>query len=746
MNQGNTQEQQVAAQHGGEPAKLQHGASGGTTIRRAPVRRTSSKPYVAAVLLNGIRLRWADLSSWFISCVVLVVVVAVQLRPALWDPSKLPGGFGMSDVMISHWPSLWVIKETLAHDRRPPLWNPVYGGGRPIAADPLAALWYPPTHIVHLLDIRDSVLVLQVGHLLLAGLGMMVLARVALRVSFPAALTAGIVFMATPRLIAHLGAGHLTMVQTVAWLPWVATTCCATVRNPARWSVLFATCLALMLVAGHPQLAYYGSLMAYTIALWFLAMRWRQSGSRAVLASIAGIVLAGLLAGLLAAAHLLPLWEFAIHSTRQRSVHSTDALGLLPFVQALLGFRQASPVPHEALFEPGLAALGLAVLGVTMRPRQGIPIALGVCLVAGLALGISSPLYRVAATILPSFDVFRGLGRIWFLGLLGIALLAGLGVDMVVQWGRETKQRRVLIAGIFCLFLLVLSLDQATSGLTHVEDVHPHLKPTRLDLQAVTVAGNGRVYGVQRNMRQAVAAELDVQLADGWDPLLIEPYVTFMQRAGGYSFTGYQLSVPPFEVYDPGYPTSHAAQPNAALLGLVNVEAVLSRTSLTDPNLVKVTQLNDTLIYRNRANVGPAYLVATRPSGATPEIDTMQRLPAMMVVHEQQPERLDVSITSPTGGLLVIGSPAFPGWVAQLDGSPAEVITIEGVLPAVRVGPGTHQMSYMYAPASVYRGVLISLSGLLIGLGWLIGYGIAVKRRDRSAQEIGVVPLNSIVH
>lgn len=250
---------------------------------------------------------------------------------------------------------------------------------------------------------------------------------------------------------------------------------------------------------------------------------------------------------------------------------------------------------------------------------------------------------------------------------------------------------------------------------------------------AATVVGTGRVYGVERNMRQVVATELGVKLADGWDPLLIEPYVTFMQRAGGYTFKGYQLSVPPFEVYDPGYTTSAEAQPNAALLGLVNVEVVLSRTSLTDPNLVQLTQLDDVTIYRNRVNAGPAYLVAPTPQGATPSIGDMHRLPAKVVVHEQQAERLKVSVTSATEGLLVIGAPAFPGWIAQLDGLPADVITIDGVLPAVHVGPGTHEIIYKYAPSSVYRGVVLSLSGLVIALGWLIGYSVTTKRRGQSA-------------
>src|SRR3712207_6923947 len=41
-----------------------------------------------------------------------------------------------------------------------------------------------------------------------------------------------------------------------------------------------------------------------------------------------------------------------------------------------------SPYPHEALFEPGLAVLALAALGLALRPRAALPLLLGVALVA----------------------------------------------------------------------------------------------------------------------------------------------------------------------------------------------------------------------------------------------------------------------------------------------------------------------------------------------------------------------------
>lgn len=82
-----------------------------------------------------------------------------------------------------------------------------------------------------------------------------------------AALAAAFAFMGAPRLLGHLGAGHLTMIQAAAWFPWLALACWGTVRRPRRWTPALALCLALLVLAGHPQLAYYGVLLVVALAL-----------------------------------------------------------------------------------------------------------------------------------------------------------------------------------------------------------------------------------------------------------------------------------------------------------------------------------------------------------------------------------------------------------------------------------------------------------------------------------------------
>ena len=195
----------------------------------------------------------------------------------------------------------------------------------------------------------------------------------------------------------------------------------------------------------------------------------------------------------------------------------------------------------------------------------------GVVLVAGLALGVSSPVYRLAAAVLPSFDLFADWPASGSWACWASRSWPGWARTRLSPPFRRSGVPILVVAGAVCGILLAISLVVADQGLAHIDAVQPRVEPSALERRAAEVAGADRIYGVQRNMRQLPAVELHANLADGWDPLLIQPYVTFMQQAGGYSFPGYELAVPPFEVYDFGYPTSRAAQPDARLLGLFDV-------------------------------------------------------------------------------------------------------------------------------------------------------------------------------
>src|SRR5437660_5221347 len=105
----------------------------------------------------------------------LIVVATALLLPAPFIPNQLPAARPDSDLTISHWSTAIFIQRTFAQEHRLPLWNPYFGGGQPLGADPLAALFYPLTQLVEIFSLRNYYLVLIMGHRLFAGLRMLLL-------------------------------------------------------------------------------------------------------------------------------------------------------------------------------------------------------------------------------------------------------------------------------------------------------------------------------------------------------------------------------------------------------------------------------------------------------------------------------------------------------------------------------------------------------------------------------------------
>ncbi|MFQ5616699.1 MAG: hypothetical protein ACE5GO_09635, partial [Anaerolineales bacterium] len=133
----------------------------------------------------------------------------------LYLPSAL-----YSDLTISHYPNLLFLRRSLLTWGQIPLWSPAILGGFPFAANPISGLWYPPGWLALVLLTPFGFNLLAGLHLAWGATGMYSLLRCQ-RLSRPAALLGGLAFGLLPKLFAHYGAGHLTLVYAVPWTPWL---------------------------------------------------------------------------------------------------------------------------------------------------------------------------------------------------------------------------------------------------------------------------------------------------------------------------------------------------------------------------------------------------------------------------------------------------------------------------------------------------------------------------------------------
>lgn len=92
-------------------------------------------------------------------------------------------------------------------------------------------------------------------------------------------------------------------------------------------------------------------------------------------------------------------------------------------------------------------------------------------------------------------------------------------------------------------------------------------------------------------------------------------------------------------------------------------------------------------------------------------------------VERYEPDRIELAVDSPAEGYLVLSDPFYPGWRAELDGSPAEILRANYAFRAVAVPAGSHTVTMTFRPASWIAGLAISLATLAAlaaaGFVWL---------------------------
>jgi hypothetical protein len=93
------------------------------------------------------------------------------------------------------------------------------------------------------------------------------------------------------------------------------------------------------------------------------------------------------------------------------------------------------------------------------------------------------------------------------------------------------------------------------------------------------------------------------------------------------------------------------------------------------------------------------------------------------------PADVTVSVRdNPQTGLLVLTDTWAPGWEAWVDGSPAPVYRVNGVVRGVMVGLGDHTVRFRYSPSGFAAGVAMALAGLGAVVALLLWPAIRARR------------------
>lgn len=84
-------------------------------------------------------------------------------------------------------------------------------------------------------------------------------------------------------------------------------------------------------------------------------------------------------------------------------------------------------------------------------------------------------------------------------------------------------------------------------------------------------------------------------------------------------------------------------------------------------------------------------------------------------------------------GVLVLLDGFAPGWLADVDGRPAEVLRANGLFRGVRLGPGRHRVTFRYRPWALKAGAAVSALGLICAAGLALRLRRLARREGDTA-------------
>ena len=352
----------------------------------------------------------------------------------------------------------WDLRNAAFRAGELPLWTGDLFMGTPLLANPQLGAYYPLNWLTAPfrapLAIKISILI----HSALAGLGLLYLYRQVVGTALLPALVAALTYTFSGHLGAHVE--QINQFQGLAWLPLLLALYhrALTSHSRLRDALLLSMALALQISCGHTQTVFISGigLGLYGLGHCLTARRSRRGAAQALLK----LAICALLAALLALPQLLPSLELAGLSNRGEGLGWAEATAFsLP--PSALG-RALLPSYEGQLFGEynaylGIIGLGLAFWGMLKGPRRKW-IWIGIAAIGlALALGRSNPLYLLLAE-LPGFNLFRVPARFLALYSLAMALLAGMGIDALLEGepkGPSPTDRRHATAIVLILAALV---------------------------------------------------------------------------------------------------------------------------------------------------------------------------------------------------------------------------------------------------------------------------------------------------
>ena len=421
---------------------------------------------------------------------------------------------------------------------------------------------------------------LFIAHVWLTGCGAYALLRT-WQVGRAAAFVGALTWMATPKLVAHLGAGHVGLVESVAWLPWAMLAAHRLMEHRRAMDAVWLGAVWAMQFLADPRICFYS--VALTVSYLVFRLGASYIDHRNTLKSTIGSASKALLSigvfAVLGAMLWLPFWEFVTQSNRGALTLAEAGEWSLP-LHHLVGLLIADwGGSHEWMVYVGVLPLVLAIVGCTRSEQEAgdrrrnlfascfLLLAWVVALL--FALGINGPLFPLLYRIVPGLMLLRVPPRAWFIVAFATACLCAFGVEAMMRDAQSARKPHgwVTLAGVaLALFALLFGLggffllqsnaqaSSARAAMLHMALIVP------ASIAIVLLRAHGRI-GVREFSVGAAVVILATLLPVDWSLYRVVPEVQAFSDHADVAAWLAKGKPGTFRVYSPSYSLpQHVAQ------------------------------------------------------------------------------------------------------------------------------------------------------------------------------------------
>ncbi|OGG26568.1 hypothetical protein A2960_03740 [Candidatus Gottesmanbacteria bacterium RIFCSPLOWO2_01_FULL_39_12b] len=647
-----------------------------------------------------------------------------------------------------------------------PFWNPYSFSGTPFLAHPSTAAFYPFNLVFLLLPLSFAFSVFLYSHLVLAGVGMYWYMRK--KSDELSSLIASLVFSLSGFFAVRIYAGHIDIISTAVWIPWVFGSVTHTIENFNKQRFLIAVFFtALQILAGYQAIVIFTWELTGLFLILHIFFQYKKEQKIIYSMKKAAIYIAIIITSYcLSAIQILPTMEFVGRSIRFQGLPydaaSWGSYNLDTFKLFFFPFAYGSPFWDNYSYKgPGPNYLELAYF--TGR----VPILLfGFYLISQLtylfrrkkiektyffslaallffafmASGNNFPLHKILFDLIPAYRLFRFPSQHLIIEVFLLALVSGIIASKI----------KLILVKVMILILIIVELFGYDKKFIKLANLPIASTDKTLTDFLKTTDKNVRVlphFNVTAALRSAFdfesASYYRIPTTSGYNPLILYNYYHFIDLVNKSSIS----SIPFLNVEIP------LINPMSPLLDFLNIRYVLTdnRGNLEEypsgkykivtarekyklyENMQVTSRfflVNDVQVYKSAKevedqilfqNADPSKVILfnendlnnfSPPDSACPQNDLGQ-----VKIVDYAANKIDLEVNTTCNSFLSSSEVFYPGWKVRLDGQASDIYLSNTAFRSIYVPKGKHKVEFYYFPLIYYLGGGITLiTSLILGI------------------------------